>query len=88
LALVRTDVFEELIASIIRVTIIGELGITLTVTSKVAPGSSIVSLIMELIRSYEASVLARAIRHNIPGDGIRHSHSRENLKSYIGKAYL
>jgi hypothetical protein len=33
-ALVRTDVSEELIASIIRVTRIGELGTTLAVTSK------------------------------------------------------
>jgi hypothetical protein len=32
-ALVRTDVSEELSASIIRVTRIGELGITLVVTS-------------------------------------------------------
>jgi hypothetical protein len=34
-ALVRTDVSEELIASIIRVTRIGELGRTLAVTSNV-----------------------------------------------------
>jgi hypothetical protein len=33
LALVRTEVSEELTASIIRVTIIGELGTTLAVTS-------------------------------------------------------
>jgi hypothetical protein len=32
-ALVRTDVSEEQIASIFRVTIIGELGTTLTVTN-------------------------------------------------------
>jgi hypothetical protein len=32
-ALVRTDVWEELSASFIRVTIIGELGTTLAVTS-------------------------------------------------------
>jgi hypothetical protein len=29
------------------------------------------------------SVITRAVRHNIPEDGIVHSHCRENLKSYI-----
>jgi hypothetical protein len=29
------------------------------------------------------SVLTRATRRNIPGDGILHSHRFENLKSYI-----
>jgi hypothetical protein len=55
-ALVRTDVLEEVITSIIRVTRIGDL---------------------------ETSVLTRTTRRNIPEDGILHSHSRENLKSYI-----
>jgi hypothetical protein len=52
---VRTDVSEDLSASIIRMTRIDELGTTLAVTSK----------------------------RNILEDGILHSHSRENLKSYI-----
>jgi hypothetical protein len=51
-ALVRTDVSEELSAYFIRVTRIGELGTTLTVTS-VVPSSPI---------------LTRATRHNIPED--------------------
>jgi hypothetical protein len=50
-ALERTDVSEERSASIIRVTKIGELGTTLTVTSTEA----LVTLIMKAIRSYETS---------------------------------
>jgi hypothetical protein len=80
LALLRTDVPEERSSYIIRVTRIGELGSTLAVTSSVlrlsvtanvGPNSPIlVALIMEAICSYEMSVLRRATRRNIPGDGI------------------
>jgi hypothetical protein len=38
---------------------------------------------LETIRSSEMSVLTRTTRHHIPEDGIRHSHRRENLTSYI-----
>jgi hypothetical protein len=64
-ALVRTDVSKERIASVISVTRMGEL-----------------TLMMEAIRFSETSVLTKATRRNVPEDGIRHSHSRENHKSY------
>jgi hypothetical protein len=66
-ALVRTDVSEELSASIIRVTIIGEVER---------------ALMMEALSSSETSVFTRATRRNTPEDAILHSHRRENLKAY------
>jgi hypothetical protein len=81
-ALVKTDVSEEHIESIIRVIGIGELGTT-AVTADVPTLPILVTLLMEEIRSSEKSVLKRATLRNIPEDGILHSHCRENLKSYI-----
>jgi hypothetical protein len=93
-ALVRTDVSEELSASTIRVTRIAELGTTvvaflrsvhrLLATADVFPSSQIfLTLMMEALSSSETSVLTRATKRNIPEDGNLHSHRHENRESYI-----
>jgi hypothetical protein len=73
-ALVRTDVSEELSTTFIRVTRIGELGTMLAVTSdrhsvrqllvraSVVPSSSILVTLIEALISSETSVLTRAAR--------------------------
>jgi hypothetical protein len=69
-ALLRTDISEECIASIIRATGIDKLG-TMLVAANIGPSSPIL-------------VTQEATWHNVPEDCILHSHCCENLISYIG----
>jgi hypothetical protein len=91
-SLVRTEVSDQRIASIIRVKRIGELGKLAGISNRstlrknnIVYINSLIhfTLMMEAIRSSKISVLTRTTRRNILEDCILHGYSRENLKSYI-----
>jgi hypothetical protein len=72
ISLIRTDVSEERIAFIIRVTRIGELHACFGWY-----------LLLTLFLSRRFAILTRATRLKIPEDGILHSHRRETLEFYL-----
>jgi hypothetical protein len=79
-AVVRTDISEEYIASINTVVFLRGL-LRLLVTANAVPSSPIPdTLMMEATHSSETPALRRATRRNISEDGILHSRRRENLK--------
>jgi hypothetical protein len=86
MALVRTDVSEELSTSIrvTRITFVFLRNVRrLLVTASVVPSSPIlVTRMKEAQSSFETSDLTRVTRCNIPEDAILHSHRRKDLKSY------
>jgi hypothetical protein len=55
----------------------------LLVTANVPSSPILVTLMIEAICFSEMAALTRATQHNIPEDGILHSHHYENLKSYM-----
>jgi hypothetical protein len=75
-ALVRTDVSEDLSAVFIRVTIFLRSLRRFLVTANVPSLPILVALMKEAVSSSETL-------RNIPEDDIFHSHRRENLKSFI-----
>jgi hypothetical protein len=82
-ALVRTDVSEKRIYSVIRVTRIDEVGKTLVFTRNRRTLRKNLTLMMEALSSSETSALTRAIQRNISRNDILHNHRRDNLKSYM-----
>jgi hypothetical protein len=75
MVIAKTDVSEELSASIIRMTRIGEVRKTLAqlaTDARCEEIQSLVALMIEALSSFETSILTRATRRNIPVDDILH----------------
>jgi hypothetical protein len=72
--LLRTDISEERIPTLITV---------LVIVNVVSSTLILSTVMMEVISFSETLVLTIATRHHIPEDCILHSHRREYLKSYI-----
>jgi hypothetical protein len=92
-ALLRTKVSEELSASVIRVTRIGELGTTLAVTNKLVTASFVhsssilVTLMNVALSPSETSVLTRVIRHNILEDDI-HDKGMSRIPHFLHNQFI
>jgi hypothetical protein len=80
-ALIRTDVSEDRIASIFRVYECEQA--QSEVVSSCIGNDSYETMKMEAIRSSEMSVLIGVTRRHLPEDDNHHSHRRGNLKFYL-----
>jgi 3'-phosphoadenosine 5'-phosphosulfate sulfotransferase (PAPS reductase)/FAD synthetase len=91
LALAKTDILEEHIASIIRAKRMNEIILVflcnvpqLLVPANIVPSPLILlNILMEAIYSFETYVITIVTLLHIPEDDILHGNRLENLKSYI-----